>query len=382
MMQHQAYTPKQMNGPPLPPYMSMHTANQNNKQSGPLLANPQAYPKVAGGRKGLLGDQPGVPDHSVIVENTQDYNDESDDNASTCSNGSYGSYKSGHFKIPANINVGVNMVKRGLLGDKPTVYKVESVAANTSFYSAGQASIQRSTASLPPSAPTSRNGAPRQYLTAVSRNSIKTNTQSRSSISIPSADVGAPSSQNISPGAVYNFTAYDAAAYQNQVYAAASLQAQQFQGQQVTANWNPAGGQLTDGLGYSAGSLGWDTNNVLAYQQMYQQYVAQQSLVPTYQLMGVAGQFRGQAAGAASQAVNPSMILPQVAAIPAHLETTANPPGTACITPIGHKRKAKSHLLPAPEASPEGIYVGQHSQGLGGHYADSYTKKRKLHSNF
>lgn len=30
-------------------------------------------------------------------------------------------------------------------------------------------------------------------------------------------------------------------------------------------------------------------------------------------------------------------------------------------------------LLPEPEASPETPrYIGQHSQGIGGHYADSY----------
>lgn len=40
----------------------------------------------------------------------------------------------------------------------------------------------------------------------------------------------------------------------------------------------------------------------------------------------------------------------------------------------GQKRK----LLPSPEKSPEGNYIGQHSQGIGGHYADSYFKKKKM----
>ncbi|XP_078575867.1 ribonucleoprotein PTB-binding 2-like isoform X2 [Branchiostoma floridae x Branchiostoma japonicum] len=40
------------------------------------------------------------------------------------------------------------------------------------------------------------------------------------------------------------------------------------------------------------------------------------------------------------------------------------------------KRKAP-HLLPSPEPSPESGYIGQHSQGLGGHYADTYSKKRR-----
>ncbi|XP_062618535.1 ribonucleoprotein PTB-binding 1-like isoform X1 [Saccostrea cucullata] len=59
------------------------------------------------------------------------------------------------------------------------------------------------------------------------------------------------------------------------------------------------------------------------------------------------------------------------------------PPGTSRTenqpllkTPQGQKR-SYSHLLPAPEPSPEGEYVGQHSQGIGGHYAASYTNKRQ-----
>ncbi|XP_052274563.1 uncharacterized protein LOC127874351 isoform X2 [Dreissena polymorpha] len=49
-------------------------------------------------------------------------------------------------------------------------------------------------------------------------------------------------------------------------------------------------------------------------------------------------------------------------------------------TPHGQKR-AFSHILPSPEPSPEGDYIGQHSQGIGGHYADSY-KRQKLSGRF
>lgn len=58
------------------------------------------------------------------------------------------------------------------------------------------------------------------------------------------------------------------------------------------------------------------------------------------------------------------------------------------VTPVqqqGTKRKYNgstghnnnNHVLPSPEPSPEANYVGQHSQGLGGHYADSYFKRKK-----
>ncbi|CAC5399544.1 unnamed protein product [Mytilus coruscus] len=46
-------------------------------------------------------------------------------------------------------------------------------------------------------------------------------------------------------------------------------------------------------------------------------------------------------------------------------------------TPVGQKR-SYSHLLPPPEASPEGDFIGQHSQGIGGHYAESYRKRPRL----
>ncbi|XP_077185891.1 ribonucleoprotein PTB-binding 1 isoform X1 [Paroedura picta] len=53
-------------------------------------------------------------------------------------------------------------------------------------------------------------------------------------------------------------------------------------------------------------------------------------------------------------------------------------PSTHPKTPVGGQKRAFSHLLPSPEPSPEGSYVGQHSQGLGGHYADSYLKRKRI----
>lgn len=46
-------------------------------------------------------------------------------------------------------------------------------------------------------------------------------------------------------------------------------------------------------------------------------------------------------------------------------------------TPLGQKRPY-SQLLPDPEPSPEYDYIGQHSQGIGGHYAESYRKRMRL----
>lgn len=53
-------------------------------------------------------------------------------------------------------------------------------------------------------------------------------------------------------------------------------------------------------------------------------------------------------------------------------------PAVCLQTPLGGQKRSFSHLLPSPEPSPEGSYVGQHSQGLGGHYADSYLKRKRI----
>ncbi|KAJ8345599.1 hypothetical protein SKAU_G00297920 [Synaphobranchus kaupii] len=53
-------------------------------------------------------------------------------------------------------------------------------------------------------------------------------------------------------------------------------------------------------------------------------------------------------------------------------------PGTAVKTPVGGQKRLFSRLIPSPEPSPEGGYVGQHSQGLGGNYADSYMKRKRI----
>ena len=48
----------------------------------------------------------------------------------------------------------------------------------------------------------------------------------------------------------------------------------------------------------------------------------------------------------------------------------------AMSTPPMAGMKRKLTIPPSPEQSPDGPYIGQHSQGLGGHYADSYWRKK------
>ncbi|KAF7691012.1 ribonucleoprotein PTB-binding 1 isoform X3 [Silurus meridionalis] len=61
-----------------------------------------------------------------------------------------------------------------------------------------------------------------------------------------------------------------------------------------------------------------------------------------------------------------------------HSSVFSAAPGSGIKTPVGGQKRLFSRLIPSPEPSPEGGYVGQHSQGLGGHYADSYLKRKRI----
>ncbi|XP_063043309.1 ribonucleoprotein PTB-binding 1 isoform X2 [Engraulis encrasicolus] len=61
-----------------------------------------------------------------------------------------------------------------------------------------------------------------------------------------------------------------------------------------------------------------------------------------------------------------------------HSSVFSAAPGSEMKTPVGGQKRLFSRLIPSPEPSPEGGYVGQHSQGLGGHYADSYLKRKRI----
>jgi len=58
------------------------------------------------------------------------------------------------------------------------------------------------------------------------------------------------------------------------------------------------------------------------------------------------------------------------------------PPPHHVVTSTPQSMKRKASILPNPEESPEGRrYIGQHSQGLGGHYAESYWSNKRTKYN-
>ena len=86
------------------------------------------------------------------------------------------------------------------------------------------------------------------------------------------------------------------------------------------------------------------------------------------------------AASAPSVAAVTSPIVAATNPYAAFMSPTASSTSSSFYTPpsshpsSGTKRKLP--IPPSPEASPDGPYIGQHSQGIGGHYADSYWRKR------
>ena len=62
--------------------------------------------------------------------------------------------------------------------------------------------------------------------------------------------------------------------------------------------------------------------------------------------------------------------------------TASSPVTSISSTPSPVSLKRKASIPVSPEASPKGPYIGQHSQGLGGHYADSYWERKRFKQGF
>ena len=95
--------------------------------------------------------------------------------------------------------------------------------------------------------------------------------------------------------------------------------------------------------------------------------------VPSMQNMNLAA-FMGTSAAPGTPIVShnqmASMLYPQ--------PSSGYNSGYTTPSPTQHQQGLKRRLTipPSPEQSPDGPYIGQHSQGLGGHYASSYVNKK------
>lgn len=157
-----------------------------------------------------------------------------------------------------------------------------------------------------------------------------------------------------------------AAAYYHQPAAAAHVAAAQAQAAQAQQN---------------AVYMAQQQQQALATQQYYLQLQQQQQA--QQQAQQQLHQAQQQALALAAAANNPMLTsTPYVPASPQPNSVQQAPVGTGpgsyvYATPPSAGNKRKLPIPPSPEQSPDGPYIGQHSQGLGGHYADSYWAKKR-----
>jgi len=80
--------------------------------------------------------------------------------------------------------------------------------------------------------------------------------------------------------------------------------------------------------------------------------------------------------------IMPPMTSPVRSPVPRISSPASSISSSASYTPSPSGVKRKASIPASPESSPQGPYIGQHSQGLGGHYADSYWQKKRLKQNY
>ena len=69
-------------------------------------------------------------------------------------------------------------------------------------------------------------------------------------------------------------------------------------------------------------------------------------------------------------------MMPPPSMVPIYLPSIQTPGTNGYQTPPHQNKRKIGHIPPSPEPSPEGGYIGQHSQGIGGHYQESYITKK------
>lgn len=83
-----------------------------------------------------------------------------------------------------------------------------------------------------------------------------------------------------------------------------------------------------------------------------------------------------------SYQIMPPMTSPVRSPIPRISSPASSISSSSSYTPSPTSLKRKASIPASPESSPQGPYIGQHSQGLGGHYADSYWQQKRLKQNY
>jgi len=123
--------------------------------------------------------------------------------------------------------------------------------------------------------------------------------------------------------------------------------------------------------------------------QPSQQFGANPSIVSALSLPPTQGLISAPQApiSVPSMSTNSYQIMPPITSpvrspVPRISSPASSISSSASYTPSPSNLKRKASIPASPESSPQGPYIGQHSQGLGGHYADSYWQKKRLKQNY
>jgi len=114
-------------------------------------------------------------------------------------------------------------------------------------------------------------------------------------------------------------------------------------------------------------------------------YIQPQPTIPTLGLTNLAGQpipLSLPSMSSNSYQIMPPITSPVRSPVPRISSPASSISSSTPFSPSPSSLKRKASIPASPESSPQGPYIGQHSQGLGGHYADSYWQKKRLKQNY
>ncbi|XP_070562702.1 ribonucleoprotein PTB-binding 1-like isoform X2 [Ptychodera flava] len=284
--------------------------------------------------------------------------------------------------------------KPSLLGDPATAALVQTQAA----YIAALTGAPQPQASTSPPVTSTSNGVmttkPKTGLLGHVPPAVTTSLQSLPNQSPPQQHVQQQPQQHSPPAAVAApQTQYDhQGSALDQYQQAYGEQLNQYLAQQMQNGYSITQAQAVDASQQAAAQYGVSHAAQQAYDyinKFMQKQSQSQAGVQTSTTMFASDPYQASAAAAAAAAAaaTNTTYFPDPWTSPAYMPNPAEtlltsysgPAYTPQIisTPVAGQKRSASHILPSPEPSPETGYVGQHSQGLGGHYADSY-KRRKL----
>ncbi|XP_061094713.1 ribonucleoprotein PTB-binding 2 isoform X1 [Conger conger] len=277
------------------------------------------------------------------------------------------------LKLPSNPYLNLASVLPGMVLQAPASSKAQSVAPHSGVYSSVLAPVPQ-----PPTQTAAQYG------------------------SDTSTDYAQQYSQQYSQEAMQQWYQH----YQTQAYSAAPQESTgtdygKEQGQ-ISVFTQPSSSKMCFTQGTATTSYGDYNTYMQAVSQYYSQTQMSQAAAQAYQHRDASKEAEAPkalhpASNGSAHSVHPSGLVPgysSIPVLPGYIGVQQAPPVSATHPQSGpavtstvadwsqyyynqaRGQKREYSQLPLQDAGPDGAYVGQHSQGLGGQYADYYKKKR------